>query len=94
MNVILIRFTSGEIVVAEETETGSVINPITAVPHPRNEGEINFVNWIPMGKSGAPVRIEPNNVVYTTEASESLAKNYREMLSPIITPENAGKIIT
>ena len=92
----LIRFTSGEIVVAEQPDRGIdlIKNPITAVPDQQNPQQIRFVNWIPMGKEDSIVRIQMSNVVYITEASEALAKEYRDMRSPIITPQGAGKIIT
>ena len=90
----LIRFTSGEIVVAEQEKWSDEIkNPITAVPDQQNPQQIRFVNWIPMGKEDSIVKIEMSNVVYITEASEALAKEYRDMRSPIITPQGAGKII-
>ena len=94
MNVVLIRFTSGEIVVAEGLGDNEIKNPITAVPNQQNPQEIQFVNWIPMGKEDSVVKIELSNVVYVTEASDALAQNYIEMRSPIITPKGAGKIIT
>jgi hypothetical protein len=92
----LIRFSSNELVVSEvvgETDDYvTLVNPVALVP--TKEGSINFVPWCSLGETGGEVRVYTSNVIYYAEPGEELIKNYKEIFSTIITPQNSGKIIT
>ena len=92
----LIRLQSNEMIVAEVVKESdnylTLKDPVALVP--TKEGDINFVPWSPLGERGAEVRMYTSNVVYYTKPNEELIKNYKEIFSPIITPQNSSKIIT
>jgi len=92
----LIRLQSNEMVVAEvvsESEDYTTLkDPVALVP--TKEGDINFVPWSPLGERGTEVRVYTSNIVYFATPNKDLVQNYKEIFSPIITPQNSGKIIT
>ena len=92
----LIRLQSNEMVVAEvvgESEGYLTLkDPVALVP--TKEGEINFVPWSPLSERGTDIRMCTSKVVYYATPNEELVKNYKEIFSTIITPQNSGKIIT
>ena len=92
MEIQLIRLQSGEQVISEVSDSLELINPVALVP--TQDGNINFVPWCPLAEKDTPVRVREANVVYYATPNEELVKNYKEIFSPIITPQNAGKIIT
>ena len=94
MEIQLIRLQSGEQVISEVSDTVGIylINPVALVP--TQDGNINFVPWCPLAEKDTPVTVKESNVVYYATPNEELVKNYKEIFSPIITPQNAGKIIT
>ena len=61
---------------------------------PTNDGKITFVPWSPLSEEGTTVKMYTRNVVYYATPSEDVVQNYNEIFSSIITPQNAGKIIT
>ena len=91
-NIQLIRLQSGEQVISEVSDSLELINPVALVP--TQDGNINFVPWCPLAEKDTPVTVKEANVVYYATPNEELVKNYKEIFSPIITPQNAGKIIT
>ena len=92
MHIQLIRLQSGEQVISEVSDSLELINPVALVP--TQDGNINFVPWCPLAEKDTPVTVKEANVVYYATPNEELVKNYKEIFSPIITPQNAGKIIT
>ena len=92
MEIQLIRLQSGEQVISEVSDSLELINPVALVP--TQDGNINFVPWCPLAEKDTPVTVKEANVVYYATPNEELVKNYKEIFSPIITPQNAGKIIT
>ena len=61
---------------------------------PTQDGNINFVPWCPLAEKDSVVSVYISCVVYMAIPSEELVKNYKDIFSPIITPQNAGKLIT
>ena len=103
MNVKLIRMHSGEDVIAdlikEQADELIISNPIVLVPgrNRKNEldGTVGFAPWSPViSPDVKQLRIRANYVVYVTDPNEDVVRNYNEIFSTIITPQNAGKIIT
>ena len=97
MNVKLIRMHSGEDVVAdllgEDSQQLRISNPIVLVPG--RDGTVGFAPWSPvMSPDVKELRIKATYVVYITEPNEDVVRNYNDIFSTIITPQNAGKIIT
>jgi hypothetical protein len=97
MNVKLIRMHSGEDVIAdlikEQSEELIINDPIVLVPG--RDGTVGFAPWSPViSPSVKELRIRANYVVYVTEPNDDVVRNYNEIFSPIITPSNAGKIIS
>ncbi len=97
MNVKLIRMHSGEDVVAdllkEQSDELIISNPIVLVPE--RDGTIGLAPWSPgISPDVKKIRIRANYVVYVTDPNEDVVRNYNEIFSTIITPQNAGKIIT
>jgi hypothetical protein len=97
MNVKLIRMHSGEDVVAdlikEQADELILSNPIVLVPG--RDGTVGFAPWSPViSPDVKELRIRANYVVYVTDPNEDVVRNYNEIFSTIITPQNAGKIIT
>ena len=99
MEIQLIRLQSGEQVISEAAlprtrsdDMVELMNPVALVP--TQDGNINFVPWCPLAEKDTPVSVREANVVYYATPNEELVKNYKEIFSPIITPQNAGKIIT
>ncbi len=92
----LIRLQSNEMIVAEVVSESdgflTLKEPIALVP--TKEGTVSFVPWSPLGELGSEVRMSTTNVVYYTTPNKELIQNYKEIFSPIITPQNSGKIIT
>ena len=91
----LFRLQTGETVVAEVSLSGettvSLVNPILLVPD--QEGNVSFVPWAPMAEKDKDVEVYTRNIVYTTTPAEELVQNYKEIFSPIITPEKKGLIL-
>ena len=96
MIIHLLRLNSGEQVISEVVSSDSdytdLKNPIGLVPTP--DGNLNFVPWCPLSSKDAVLRVREASIVYTTTPNEELIRNYKEIFSSIITPQNAGKIIT
>lgn len=95
MNIKLFRLQTRETVVADVTIYGeqvvSLVNPILLVPD--QEGNVNFVPWAPMAEKDKDVEVYIQNIVYTATPAEELVQNYKEIFSPIITPEKKGLIL-
>jgi hypothetical protein len=98
MKVALIKMQSGEDVIAElvnndERDVVIINNPIVMVP--QGNGQVGFAPWSPfLDDSVKELRIRRSYTVYISEPKAEVVKNYTEIFSPIITPGNAGKIIT
>ena len=95
MNIKLFRLQTGETVVADVTIYGeqvvALVNPILLVPD--QEGNVSFVPWAPMAEKDKDVEVYIQNIVYTATPAEELVQNYKEIFSPIITPEKKGLIL-
>ena len=97
MNIQLIRMQSGEDVVADLIEDKGeklvIANPIVLVPG--RDGTVGFAPWSPiLSKDVKELEIRASYTVYVSTPNEDVVNNYKEIFSPIITPQNAGKIIT
>ena len=97
MLIKLLRMQSGEEVVAElvgESEsTYDLSNPIVMVPG--RDGTVGFAPWAPLLAEDVKVlTVRASFVVYVSEPNSDIVENYKQIFSPIITPQNAGKIIT
>ncbi len=97
MNVKLIKMQSGEDVVAdllrEEGDRLVISNPIVMVP--QGQGQVGFAPWSPfLADEVKELSIRESYTVYISDPKEGVIANYKEIFSPIITPSNAGKIIT
>ena len=96
MNIQLIRMMSNEMVVLEVVEENDdyliVKDPVGLVP--TKEGSLSFIPWSPLTEPDTYVKVYKRNIVYSTTPNEEVIKNYKEIFSTIITPQNSGKIIT
>ena len=98
MNVALIKMGSGEDVIAElvnndERDVVVIRNPIIMVP--QGQGQVGFAPWSPfLSEDVKELSVRRSYTVYISEPKAEVIKNYQEIFSPIITPGNAGKIIT
>ena len=97
MTIKLIRMWSGEDVIAdviEENEyTITMENPIVAVPS-QQPGQIAFAPWSPILKGrGIEIDIPRSYVVYIAETQDSIVDQYKEMFSPIATPDKKKLIL-
>lgn len=96
MSIQLIRMLSNEMVildVVEETEDYlTVKDPVGLVP--TKEGTLSFVPWSPLSEKDTTVKVYIRNIVYSATPNEEVIKNYNDIFSTIITPQNPGKIIT
>lgn len=97
MEIKLLRLTTGEEVIAEVVSEGEytyeVANPIVMVPG--HDGKIGFAPWCPLvAEEVKTITIRAAVVVYVTIPNAQVVENYTQIFSPIITPQNAGKIIT
>ena len=96
MNVKLIRMQSGEDVIAdllsESSEELVLTNPIVLVPG--RDGTVGFAPWSPVIHPDVKeLRIRASYIVYVSEPNDDVVNNYNQIFSPILTPQNAGKII-
>ena len=96
MNVKLIRMQSGEDVIAdllsETSEELVLTNPIVLVPG--RDGTVGFAPWSPVIHPDVKeLRIRASYIVYVSEPNDDVVNNYNQIFSPILTPQNAGKII-
>ena len=97
MNVKLIRMHSGEDVItdliSETAEELVISNPIVLVPG--RDGTVGFAPWSPViSPDVKELRIRASYTVYVTEPNDDVVRNYKDIFSTIITPKNAGKIIS
>ena len=97
MDIKLIRMQSGEEVVAELVEDKGealvLANPIVMVPG--RDGNIGFAPWCPLvAEDVKQIEVRSSFTVYVTLPNDQVVQNYKEIFCPIITPQNAGKIIT
>lgn len=97
MNVKLIRMQSGEDVItdliSETAEELVISNPIVLVPG--RDGTVGFAPWSPViSPDVKELRIRASYTVYVTEPNDDVVRNYKDIFSTIITPKNAGKIIS
>ena len=96
MNIQLIRMMSNEMVivdVVEETEDYLMVrDPVGLVP--TKDGSLSFVPWSPLTEDNTNIKVYTRNIVYSTTPNEEVVRNYNEIFSNIITPQNSGKIIT
>lgn len=89
MTVKLIRFSSGEDVIAkvlEDTEETLVVqDAIVAVPS--GTGTLGFVQWSPLlSKDVESISVNKRFVVYISEPDVDVVGHYNKMFSKIITP--------
>ena len=96
MSIKLIRLMSNEMVVTEVVEENDALitakDPVALVP--TKEGSLSFVPWSPLSEENTTVGIYTRNVVFYATPNEEVIRNYKEIFSTIITPQNSGKIIT
>lgn len=90
------RLNSNELVIAEiideDEEFLTVKEPFALVP--TNDGKLNFIPWSPLSEEDTTVKLYTRNVVYYATPSKDVVENYQDIFSNIITPQNAGRIIT
>lgn len=96
MDIKLLRLTTGEEVIADLVREGEytyeVANPIVMVPG--NDGKIGFAPWCPLvAEEVKTITIRASVVVYVTVPNVQVVKNYEQIFSPIITPDNKGLIL-
>ena len=96
MNIELIRLQSNEVIISEVLERDDEFiylkEPFALVP--TNDGKLNFIPWSPLSADGSQVKLYLKHIVYYATPNEDVVKNYQEIFSNIITPQNSGKIIT
>jgi len=88
---------SGEEVVAdlleEKAETLVLSNPIVMVPG--RDGTVGFAPWSPLlAEDVKELEVRASFTVYISKPNSDIVDNYKQIFSPIITPQNSGKIIT
>ena len=90
------RLNSNELVIAEiideDEEFLTVKEPFALVP--TNDGKLNFIPWSPLSEEDTTVKLYTRNIVYYATPSKDVVENYQDIFSNIITPQNAGRIIT
>ena len=96
MNVKLIRMSSGEDVIAEvvrqDDDTITIQNGIVGVPS--SQGTLSFVAWSPMlSKTEKEITVFNRFVVYVAEVAEEIVDQYKQMYSPLVTPEKKKLIL-
>lgn len=95
-NITIIRMMSNEMVIAEIVEQDeeylTIKEPFAMVP--TNDGKLTFIPWSPLSEEDTVVKMYTRNIVYYATPSQDVVQNYKEIFSNIITPQNAGKIIT
>ena len=96
MKIQLMRLNSNELVIAEiideDEEFLTVKEPFALVP--TNDGKLNFIPWSPLSEEDTTVKLYTRNIVYYATPSKDVVENYQDIFSNIITPQNAGRIIT
>lgn len=97
MDIRLIRMQSGEEVVADlledKGETLVLSNPIVMVPG--RDGTVGFAPWSPLlAEDVKELEVRASFTVYISKPNSDIVDNYKQIFSPIITPQNSGKIIT
>lgn len=60
---------------------------------PTNDGKLNFIPWSPLSAEDTLVKLYKSTITYFATPNEDVLKNYQEIFSNIITPQNSGKII-
>ena len=92
----IIRLQSNEVIITEvldeDDEFVTLNEPFAMVP--TNDGKLNFIPWSPLSKEDTPVKMYKKSVVYYAVPNEEVIENYLNIFSSIITPAQAGKIIT
>ena len=92
----LIRLNSNELIIAQvegETEkTLALKDPFALVQ--TNDGKLNFIPWSPLSEEDTLVELITKHIVYYATPSKDVVDNYNDIFSNIITPQNAGRIIT
>ena len=87
---------SGEDVIAEvvrkDEQSVTIQNGIVGVPS--SQGTLSFVAWSPMlSKSEKEITVSSKFVVYVAEAAEEIVDQYKQMYSPLVTPEKKKLIL-
>ena len=87
---------SGEDVIAEVVRQGeqSVTGQNGIVGVASSQGTLSFVAWSPMlSKSEKEITVSSKFVVYVAEAAEEIVDQYKQMYSPLVTPEKKKLIL-
>ena len=96
MSIELIRLLSNEMVISEVVERDDEFiylkEPFALVP--TNDGKLNFIPWSPLSEEVTNVKLYIKHIMYYSTPNEDVTKNYKDIFSNIITPQNTGKIIT
>ena len=97
MNVKLIKMNTGEDVIVdlirEEGDRLVISNPVMMVP--QGQGQVGFAPWSPfLSDDVKELSIRASYTVYVSDPKPAVVENYEQIFSSIITPSNAGKIIT
>ena len=78
--------------VSESDQTYTISNPIVMVPG--RDGTVGFAPWCPLvAEEVKEIAVRASFVVYVTLPNEQVVKNYLDIFSPIITPNNKGLIL-
>jgi hypothetical protein len=91
MNVKLIRFTTGEDVVANLTvdldDVIAIEDAIVAIPN--GQGNIGFAPWSPiLSKTEKELSVPRKFVMYIANPADEVVEYYNKMFGTIITPES------
>tara|TARA_B110000285_G_C15015579_1_gene558875 strand:- start:544 stop:828 length:285 start_codon:yes stop_codon:yes gene_type:complete len=94
MNIKIIQFNSGELIMAELNEENyEIVNPLF-IHQQAQEGQGPKVNLYPYNILGTGnITLNPQNIVWTVDPEERLLNQYQENFSSIITPPSK-KIVT
>ena len=94
MNIKIIQFNSGELIMAELNEENyEIVNPLF-IHQQAQEGQGPKVYLYPYNILGTGnITLNPQNIVWTVDPEERLLNQYQENFSSIITPPSK-KIVT
>jgi hypothetical protein len=77
MSVMIVRFNSGEEVIAniEETETSITLkNPSILIPSP--EGKLLLARWLPYAITDGGITLDKKNVMFTIKPQQELENHF------------------
>lgn len=80
--VVLIRLSSGEEILARYDETDfNTEDQILMVR--TGEGKLGFMEWMPYANTNKPIQLNPEHVVFVAEPSEALLTEYNKFFAKV-----------